>query len=483
MRHAYSPCKESHSRRRIAAHGCHPETRRKMITDHEKDIAKHCISYAVEKGADAARVSLNKSVMDGYTLLNGELDKVTHSADRSIYLYIFADGRYGTFSTNRLEKDELEDFIAKAIEMVRMLGEDACRCLPDPERTERNALTGRELDLYDGNYERGNADSRLEKAFGMSRYGKTEDDGRYSLISEECEYSESVDDNFVADSQGFEGRHTETMYYCFAETTIKAADGSKYSGFWWDAAQKEADLDTASCSAKALQKAVSQIGPKKRRSGRYRMVVENQVASRLISPIVSALNASAVQQKVSFLEDSVGKQIFPEGMTLMDLARTPGKSGSRLFDTEGVATQDCPIIEKGKVCRYFVNTYMSRKMDIPPTVEDLSRPVLEPYLKGCSLSSEEKDLSLQAILNHCSNGILVTGFNGGNCNPATGDFSFGIEGFAFSKGKITHPVREMLITGNIVELWNSLTAAGNDYRPCARWQVGTLAFDNVSFSA
>ena len=68
-----------------------------MITELEKDIALHCISYAVENGADAARVSLNKSVMDGYTILNGELDKVTHSADRSIYLYIYADGRYGTF--------------------------------------------------------------------------------------------------------------------------------------------------------------------------------------------------------------------------------------------------------------------------------------------------------------------------------------------------------------------------------------------------
>ena len=80
-------------------------------------------------------------------------------------------------------------------------------------------------------------------------------------------------------------------------------------------------------------------------------------------------------------------------------------------------------------------------------------------------------------------GILVTGFNGGNCNGATGDFSFGIEGFAFSRGKITHPVREMLITGNILDLWSNLTAAGTDARRCTRWQIPTLAFDNVSFSA
>ena len=33
-------------------------------------------------------------------------------------------------------------------------------------------------------------------------------------------------------------------------------------------------------------------------------------------------------------------------------------------------------------------------------------------------------------------GILVTGFNGGNSNPATGDFSVGVEGFYVKNGEI-----------------------------------------------
>lgn len=117
-----------------------------MITPHEISLAQHCIRHAIETGASASRVSLNKTVTDSYTILNGELDKVSHSADRSVYIYLFVDGRYGTFSTNRLENCELEDFIIKAIEMVRMLGEDRCRMLPDPERTAKDAVTGRELD-------------------------------------------------------------------------------------------------------------------------------------------------------------------------------------------------------------------------------------------------------------------------------------------------------------------------------------------------
>ena len=445
-----------------------------MITQREINIARHCISYAMANGADAVRVSISDSTMDSCTMLNGVLDKVTHAADRSIYLYIFADKRYGTFSTNRLEKDDLEKFISQSIAMVRMLGEDECRSLPEPERTAKDAVTGRELGLYDARYEESDSDSRLACAKQMSICRNVAGEG-YELISEECEYSESYDDNFVIDSQGFEGRHTETCFSVFAEMTIQDGEGSKYSGFWWESSFDKDGVSPKGCTEKALARAVRQIGPKKRRSGHYKMVVDTSVATKLISPVLTALNASSIQQKMSFLDGTLGQKIFPENMTLMDLARTPRKNGSRLFDTEGVATKDAPIIENGVVKQYFVNTYMAAKTGMEPTIEDISRP--------CLLPLKDNSLSLEALLQLSGSGILVTGFNGGNCNPVTGDFSFGIEGFAFSKGKVTHPVREMLITGNILELWNNLKAVGSDARPSVRWQIGSLAFDNVSFSA
>lgn len=455
-----------------------------MLTEKEIQAARDCIGYAVANGADGVRATLNKSVLDSCTMFNGTLDKVTHSADRSIYLYIFADGRYGTFSTNRLETGELEEFIRKAIAMVRMLGEDPCRRLPDSSRTAKDAVTGQELELYDEEYVNMNIDRRLENARRLSIFKRFTDkhDG-WKLISEECEYSDSIDDSFTVDSQGFEGRHTETSFTCFCEMTIETSEGDKFSGHWWESYPFHDKGNMFSCSEKALERAVSQINPKHRRSGRYKMVVDSTVASRLVSPLFSALNASAIQQKMSFLEDTEGKKIFADELTIMDMARAKGKSGSRMFDTEGVATRNSAIIGNGVVKQYFVNTYMAGKTGYEPTIEDISRPVLMPFIKGKDLTSEEKELSLNAIIRHCGNGILVTGFNGGNCNPVTGDFSFGIEGFAFSRGKIVHPVREMLITGNMMSLWNSIIAAGNDARECTRWQIPSLAFEGVSFSA
>ena len=167
-----------------------------LLTENETEMARFCIERAMKLGASAVRVSLNKNVTDTVTVFNGQLDKVTHSSDRSIYLYLFVDGKYGTFSTNRLEKNDLEAFITKSIETVRLFEKDICRRLPQKERTVKDASTGLEAGLFDKAYFEEDIDSRIAKAFKISIYGQliSKPEDNWSLISEECEWSDSIDD-------------------------------------------------------------------------------------------------------------------------------------------------------------------------------------------------------------------------------------------------------------------------------------------------
>ena len=118
-----------------------------MLTEQEIALARASMEYALENGAQKVRVTLNKTLMELFGMLNGELDKVTHALDRSLQVSLFVDGRFGSFSSNRLEEEGLKAFIRGAIDTVRTLEPDAARDLPDPSRTEKDALTGRELDL------------------------------------------------------------------------------------------------------------------------------------------------------------------------------------------------------------------------------------------------------------------------------------------------------------------------------------------------
>ena len=444
------------------------------LTEQEMALAGKCLERALAKGAQKARVTLNKSCMDLIGTLNGKVDKVTHCLDRSISIALFVDGKYGSFSINKLEDKALEDFIDRALDTARLLAEDPCRDLPAPERTAKDAVEGTELGLFDAASLDMDAGKRLDIALGASIFKHTEATPAWTLVSEEAEYSDSVFDTLVMDTQGLCCRHTESSFEYGVEMTVKDTEGNKYSGYWWNSTPRLAELGAERICAVALERAVAQIGPQTLPSGKYRCVIDSECASRLVTPLLSALGGYALQQNNSFLLDTLGKKVFSEGMTVMDACRRPGESGSRLFDSEGVATRERAIIENGVVKEYFINTYMAAKMRMDPTVEDAIRPMVMPWPR--------KGLDRAAILSMCGDGILVTGFNGGNSNSATGDYSFGIEGFAFKDGKITRPVREMLMTGNLVTLWNGLLAAGDDARPCKSKLIPTLAFENVDFS-
>lgn len=445
-----------------------------IFTPEEIVLAEGCIQTALEKGAQKVRVTLNKSCMDLVGTLNGEIDKVTHCMDRSISLALFVDGRYGTFSINRLEKSALDDFIARGIETTRVLAQDPCRDLPASERTAKDAGTGLELGLYDNEYEKITPEMRIQAALGASIFKSTESTEEWRLISEECEYSDCAYDTLVMDSNGLHCRHTETSYDFGVELTIEGSDTNKYSGRWWHSSTFKDGLKTGECCEKALQNAIMQIGPKSRRSGKYKMVIDTECASRVVTPLLNALSGYSIQQNNSFLMDSKGKKLFSEGLTVLDKCRTAGETGSRLFDSEGIATSEHEIISAGVVNEYFINTYLSNKMKVQATIEDAIRPVVKPW--------PQAGLKREDILKICRSGILVTGFVGGNSNSSTGDYSFGIEGFAFKDGKISHPVKEMLITGNLVDLWNHLIAVGDDARLCMSKLIPTLAFENVDFS-
>lgn len=449
-----------------------------MLTAEEIRIAENCLAKALAAGASGARVTLNKSLMELFGTLNGELDKVSHCLDRSMSVCLFVDGRYGTFSTNRLVENELDDFIKRSVATVRMLAEDPCRELPDPSRTAKNALTGKELELYDPAYPDLTPDERLKMAMEASIFKNREGDG---LISEEGEYSDSIYDTLMMDTNGLRCRHTETSFEYGVEMTVKDSGGNRFSGYWWDSTSRLKDLSINDCGETAFQRATAQIGPVKIPGGKYTMVVDSENSSRLVTPLTAALGAFSLQQRNSFLIDTLGKKIFPEWLDIWDRPLREGRTGSRLFDSEGVAARETPVIEKGVVKEYFVNTYMSNKMGIAPTIEDVMRPVLEP----CVAPWLERPATMDrdGIMALVGDGILVTGFNGGNSNSATGDFSFGVEGFLFKDGKIVHPVRETLITGNLLTLWGNLLAAGDDARACKSKAIPTLAFADVDFSA
>lgn len=637
------------------------------ISGAEIEIADKSVQMALDAGASAVMVSLDKAKTEIYALLDGEIDNIRQTGDRSLTFNIYADGKYGTFSTNRFEEDSLRDFLCKAVETVRMLVADPFRGLPDKKDLATDAVNGDEMGLCWYGYDSVSRDEKLEMARRVSVFGEftaPSSDRNWRVVSEEVEYNNTLSDTYLTSSDGCRCRQTETSFEVSSQVTVEDNEGNKYSGLWWDYGVSPEKVLTSECGRKAVEMAVMQIAPVNADKGKYTMVVSRLVSGRLLQPVLNALSSLSVYQKSSFLVDALGKQVFSKGLNVMDMPLEKGKSGAILFETDGRACRNREIITDGVVKENFTSIYMSRKLGIPPTSSCPNRPVLQPFVSEellggerggghcgvsgagldgsglggdcggvsgdvfgavsggergvergvvnggglCAANGGEREVELgvvngggrgteladglgaelgvasggergvelgavsgdgrgiergvvngggrgaelgemsgsglgaglggergevsgsglcgdcgevsgdvfgavsgggrgrelvgglgaerglkadlfvneiapRDILDLCGSGILVTDFNGGNCNSATGDFSYGVSGFLFENGKITSPIDSMLITGNMTDLWSNLLAAGSDPVPGMSRQVPTLAFRDVTFNA
>lgn len=430
-----------------------------------RNIVYESLSMAQQEGALAARATLVEGCSTTISLLNGETDTMQSATNRALHLNIFTDGRYGVFTTNRLDTDEVRTFIANAVKATRLLVPDECRTLPD--RSICYDGKGEDLRLVDERY----FDITPEEKIDYLKKVAAQIPADSRLISTENQYEDFWTSETVTDTNGLDVSDTQTFFSASTECTVRGEGDVRPQNWWTDGSIRFSELGQNN-GAMALRRSIDMIGAEKIASGHYDAVLENTCARSLVSTLMEALGGSALQQRNSFLVDSLGKKLFPEGMTLCDRPHIPGMTGSTWYDSEGIATADRDIIAGGKVCTYFLGTYYARKMALPVTVQSPS---------ACRFLGVS-DLDCSGMMRTLGRGIFITGFNGGNCNSLTGDFSYGVEGFLFENGEKVHPIKEMNFSGNMMNLWANLLLVGNDPKSYTRWQIPSLAFSRCEFS-
>lgn len=436
-----------------------------MITADNKKLAQWAMDYALKNGCQAAKLQLYTNSNASFELRDGKMDRLQQADESGLSLNLYVDGRYGGYSTNRLNKKELETFIKNAIETTRYLAEDDSRILPDPSRYYKGGKP--DLQLFDSQLYDINPDDKvaLAKTAAEEVLGKDE-----RIISVETSYGDGESSVYRLISNGFEGESKSTWFSLSASVSIKGEGEARPSDAWYDSMLFFNQLQKQGIGAKALERVLRKLGQKKVKSGKYTMIVDPQTAGNLLRPMLNATYGSALQQKNSFLLDKLGQKIASDKLTLLDEPHVVGGKGSRYFDNEGVATEPRPVFEAGVLRTYFIDTYNAKKMGVEPTISSPSRLILQPGNRD-----------LNGLIADVKRGILVTGFNGGNSNSSTGDFSYGIEGFLIENGKLTQPVNEMNVTGNMLQLWASLVAVGNDAQDRS-WRIPSLVFEGVNFS-
>ncbi len=176
------------------------------------------------------------------------------------------------------------------------------------------------------------------------------------------------------------------------------------------------------------------------------------------------LEADAVLKDATVFKDSTGKKIASAAVTAIDDSTIPYHWGSYKFDGEGIPSQKTVLIREGILESFIYDLRTSLKMGREPTGNGRRqsfRHIPIPRMSNTYIApagNKKEDL-----ISSVRKGIYAKEFAGGQVDPATGDFVFGIsEGYLIEGGRITRPIKGATLIGNGPEILKKIEAVADD---------------------
>jgi PmbA protein len=394
------------------------------ITQELFQKARRAAAAAKAAGADDARVKVSRGREVQVEWRDGNLDRIRESTEQGMSLAVFAGGRYSGHSTSDLRDEAVAQWIKNAVAMTAHLAEDPHRKLPPPQRYA--GMTDRDLELVDPSVGAITPQARIANARRLEAAAREGDD---RIISVTTTVGDSDSRTVCVTTNGFEGAERATGVFWVAQVAVRGEGERRPSAWSWAQAHHAGDLPAIEgIGHEARERALAQIGAHQVATGRYEVIFENRVVGSLFGHLIRPLSGAALQQRQSFMEGKLGATIGAPLLDVRDEPHIPRGLGSSRFDGEGMATVPRRLFEDGVLRTYYLDTYYASKLEMEPTTGGTSNLLWR---------TGERDLA--AMVAGMKEGLLITGFLGGNSNSTTGDFSLGVSGLWVKDGA-TMPV-------------------------------------------
>jgi PmbA protein len=244
---------------------------------------------------------------------------------------------------------------------------------------------------------------------------------------------------------------------------------------WYSSMRDAQELaDAAAIGRYAAERALSRLKSRKIATRECPVLFESPLAAGLLGAYVQATSGGALYRRSSFLLDSLGKQVFPEHVDVLENPHQKRGKGSAAFDEEGVRTKPRKVVEAGRVEGYFLSSYSARKLSMRTT----GNAGGSHNLWLTSRRTQPGD-DLDAMLRKLGNGLFVIELMGQGVNYVTGDYSRGASGFWVENGQIAYPVHEITIAGNLREMFAGIDAIGADVYNYGAKSVGSVLVNRM----
>lgn len=205
---------------------------------------------------------------------------------------------------------------------------------------------------------------------------------------------------------------------------------------------------------RAARKALTMLDAIDAPTGRMPVVVGNGFGGVLLHEAVGhGLEADAVQKRASVYAGKLDDVVAPEFLVAYDSGAEPGEWGSDGVDDEGTPTRRTTIIENGRLTSFLYDLLRARKDGVPSTGNGRRESFRHlPIPRMTNTYFANGNATPDELIEGTEHGLYAVSFGGGQVEPATGDFVFGVsEGYLIENGKVTKPVRGATLIGNGLE--------------------------------
>jgi PmbA protein len=425
--------------------------------DHLPEIAQAAIKQALGRGATDAECTITEGQEFSASVRLGEVETLKEAGSRGAGLRVLIGKRMGSSYTSDLTREGIQQMVSSAVDLAQVTTEDPQSGLPDA--SELGSLTG-DLKLFSDEVAALPADRKIDAAKRAEAAALTFDPRITN--SEGGSFDSNIGGRVFANSRGFAGAYQFT-YCSISAVPVAALNGNMERDYWYSIARDFSGLESPELVGRtAAERVIRRLGAVKVDTQKVPVIFEPRVARTLLGNLFDAVQGMAIYRHASFLTGKLGEKIASDKITLIDDATIPGLFGTQPFDDEGVPSRRTPVVEKGVLKNYMLNTYTARKLGMK-TTGNASRGITgNAGIGHGNFFLEAGEKTPEQILAGVKNGFYVTELIGSGVNTVTGDYSRGAVGLWIRGGELAFPVSEVTIASTLQEMLAGVAEIGND---------------------
>jgi PmbA protein len=434
-----------------------------------KGVVTDAMSQARALGASAVEgdVSLQKGLT--VTVRLGEVDTIEYQRDRGLAVTVYFGHSKGSASTADLRPEAVRETVVKACEIARHTAADDCAGLADPAELARRIP---ELSLdhpWEIEPEQAIELARSCEAAGLACDARLRN-------SEGATVSTHRGVRVYGNSNGFLEGYSSTSHSITCALLATDGEGMQRD-YWYSVARDAQALESAAAiGQRAAARTVARLGARRLSTRRASVLFAPEIARGVYGHFLGAIRGPSQYRRASFLLGAAGQQVFPAFLHLRERPHLQQGLASSPYDAEGVATRDRELVGSGVLSGYVLGSYSARKLGLKTTgnAGGVHNLLVETEASAA--------LDFPALLRQMGTGLYVTELMGQGVNAVTGDYSRGASGFWVDNGVLSHPVHEITIAGNLLEMYRHIVAVGTDVDTQGVVRTGSLLIEGMTIA-